>query len=1099
MNRSGWIGAGIAVFVAGGCSAQSCSALAPLPSGFPASERASNATQVRVSQTGIAKLEAEPAIVASQLFGGSLAYDVPVNCAGSPTTCCTGGTPVSPCGPIVFDVAPQPGDLPRLVLTPVQGSSRIDLTLRARVSTTTDVPVNIPLVGDCGVRIDTLPGTSQDIQISVPLTFPQDAIAGTTRLVPGSVSLTGLSTDDVALVGGFACQAATFGLSSFIGILTDTLSSQIQSGLSQSLCKACPSGDVAECGPFASACTSQVCMTGNECLQELGLAGRLFAGALFAGAPPGNAGALDLYEVAGGYATTNASGAALGVLAGMIPSGAARDRCGPPATAPTPVVIPQSAYFQGNTRPDTGAPFDVAIGLHTSELEQLWYAAYEGGVLCPTVDSTAVATLTSDALATLIPSLSNLTGGNRPIAVGLRPQAPPTFVLGANTFDASQAVVDPLVDLSFAGMEIDLFANVEDQPLRVLTLVADVRVPIGVRIDTAGKLVPVLGAQAGPLNVTVKSSEPLQEAASALTALAPVLLQEALPELVRRVGLLQMPPFVGMDLAFTSVTTVDSQSFVGFFADLQAPAAAAPPVAPGDRTDVLGPAPESPALVRAPRAEPRPVAGDPLRLGLLALTGLALLYVARRRSLRWAVPGALLVFALSVPVACGSDGSSQGTSPEGGTGGAGGQNTSGSGGTVGQGGTDGGIDGGGTDGGSTGGSGNACGATACLPGDVLHGELGQWNAADTGTRTVVTSYDALLGDLVLVELTGGTDTRRVIDGVPSVTPTHDPAGYRGGIADAGPDVGAWTSVRLAASRVAIAYQDRDRAALRAAFEDANGVYQPHDVDDSVDPAVQIGAYASLAIGTTPSIAYLATGVPGANNTVLTELRLATATVATPTASTDWTTTVVTSGVATATASTLLDLPEGPGAFVNLIVLADGRRVLVHYDRTRRALLAHTESTAGSNTFTERVLDGGGALDRGRWVSAVADSAGLVHAAYEDAVGHQVFYLTFTPGGAVGTPEVVDDGTRAADRPHWVGAGLALWLDTGPRIAYQDAATANVVIATKSTSWSHADQTTGAPLDGFHLAAPPRGTGPLVWDQMSSASAASHRLVIVAAP
>ena len=129
-----------------------------------------------------------------------------------------------------------------------------------------------------------------------------------------------------------------------------------------------------------------------------------------------------------------------------------------------------------------------------------------------------------------------------------------------------------------------------------------------------------------------------------------------------------------------------------------------------------------------------------------------------------------------------------------------------------------------------------------------------------------------------------------------------------------------------------------------------------------------------------------------------------------------------------------------------------------------------------------------------------DEAGLVHVAYEDAIGHQVLYLTFTPGGAVSAPEAADDGTRSGDRPHWVGAGLALWLDDGaPRIAYQDAVSADVAIATKDGTWSREDATSDAALDGFDLGAPAAGPGPLVWNRVDPSGAHRHRLVVLEAP
>ena len=146
-----------------------------------------------------------------------------------------------------------------------------------------------------------------------------------------------LTDDDIDLGGSFACDIANGALSFATGFLVDQFKSQIEGTVNDQVCKACPSGTVDECGPFAASCTDNVCQkSSGGCLQELGLAGRMRAGAVLGSISPGTTGAIDLYEVAGGYATTNNNGLALGMLGGMVPGGVARDRCGPPRRRPRP-------------------------------------------------------------------------------------------------------------------------------------------------------------------------------------------------------------------------------------------------------------------------------------------------------------------------------------------------------------------------------------------------------------------------------------------------------------------------------------------------------------------------------------------------------------------------------------------------------------------------------------------------------------------------------------------------------------------------------------------------------------------------------------------
>src|SRR5690606_10501797 len=99
---------------------------------------------------------------------------------------------------------------------------------------------------------------------------------GTTRIEAGTASISQLDSGDVSLNGGFGCAFANLGISFFLGTLTDTFASAITDAVNEQTCKSCPSGDVAECGSFATACTDNVCMKdADTCLQELGVTGRL--------------------------------------------------------------------------------------------------------------------------------------------------------------------------------------------------------------------------------------------------------------------------------------------------------------------------------------------------------------------------------------------------------------------------------------------------------------------------------------------------------------------------------------------------------------------------------------------------------------------------------------------------------------------------------------------------------------------------------------------------------------------------------------------------------------------------------------------------------
>jgi hypothetical protein len=177
-----------------------------------------------------------------------------------------------------------------------------------------------------------------------------------------------------------------------------------------------------------------------------------------------------------------------------------------------------------------------------------------------------------------------------------------------------------------------------------------------------------------------------------------------------------------------------------------------------------------------------------------------------------------------------------------------------------------------------------------------------------------------------------------------------------------------------------------------------------------------------------------------------------------------------------------------------VTLTDGRLAVVHYDRARTSLVLLVETAAGTSAFAETILDGSG--DRGQWASAVVGPDGTLHVAYQDARADTVHYLSWN--GTATPSELVDDGTRAGDRTHPVGAGATVYVGNGgPEIAYQDGATADLVIARKSgATWSQTAFAAGAVLDGFHVAA---AGSTLAWDTLDPQIIPATKLSVRRAP
>ncbi|MGE3546471.1 MAG: hypothetical protein AB7L28_21270, partial [Kofleriaceae bacterium] len=578
----------------GGCAG--CATVEPIPGGFPSNKRVANATQVRVSATALDKIEADPAGIVGPLFGtganGAIEFPVPANCGSSPSICCPGGTPNPACGPLEIDLAKRDGDEPRLELVPLQGQQQLDLTIRSRVKTKMDLQLGF-LGANCLVTLDSTLGPKPDLKIDAEIHFSQDATTKTTRVLAQWVTVSQIDWEDITLtpasggLGDVGCSAADTILPLLLPILQDQIGQQIEDTINVETCKKCPSGDVDECGSsFASACTDGVCRVGDRCLQELGIAGRARGSTFFGAFSPGTTGAIDLYQVAGGYATTQNNGLALGILGGIQPGGSARDRCGPTAADNPPPAVTigsPSPYFQGNTRPDTGDPFDIAVGVHKSQLAQFAWAGYEGGLLCLTFGTSAFAQLSTDTVKILTPSLGALVQGNSKMAVGLRPQSPPSITLGKNTFvddgNGGKKLTEPLIDLRFTGLEIDFYAAVDDQYIRVFTIVSDVHFPVGLQVTGAGQLSPVFADPDDAFtNISVKNSEALTEPADQLAALLPNILALVLPQASNAIGGVTLPALGGLTLHVSDVTAVDDNNYLAIFANL-VPTEALQPVA----------------------------------------------------------------------------------------------------------------------------------------------------------------------------------------------------------------------------------------------------------------------------------------------------------------------------------------------------------------------------------------------------------------------------------------------------------------------------------------------------------------------------------------
>ncbi len=335
------------------------------------------------------------------------------------------------------------------------------------------------------------------------------------------------------------------------------------------------------------------------------------------------------------------------------------------------------------------------------------------------------------------------------------------------------------------------------------------------------------------------------------------------------------------------------------------------------------------------------------------------------------------------------------------------------------------------------------------------------------------------GDLVVGAWNGSEVTWEIVDGVPDVAPTRDPAGWRGGVVNPGDDVGLYTSIVNDGGTLVVAYYDRTHGALKVASGTLGGAWTVTEVDDDGDA----GAYASLVRTSSGwAVSYLAvtdpTTLPGRP---VSHVRVATASAPTG----PWTVAEVTSGeiacrpqfcggnecLASGECTTdageaevladpyVEDLPPAIGLYTSLATSPTGL-ALVYYARAEGNL--YGVSFEGGAWGTPFLIDGYGVGDpdtgdSGLHASLAVDSAGVWHVAYVDGAEETLKYARIE--GTSITRELVDDGETAgsSDGRHVVGddADIAVTASGEVRIAYQDATRQDARFARKASggAWS----------------------------------------------
>lgn len=377
--------------------------------------------------------------------------------------------------------------------------------------------------------------------------------------------------------------------------------------------------------------------------------------------------------------------------------------------------------------------------------------------------------------------------------------------------------------------------------------------------------------------------------------------------------------------------------------------------------------------------------------------------------------------------------------------------------------------------------------------DVPYGRMGQHSdlAVSSGGAAWVSGYNSSHGDLVVARWPEAgpipNPEWQFVDGVPDGPVVLETSEIRGGIFEAGPDVGTFTSIAVQpGDAVAVTYFDVDNASLKYTHN-TGGVWTSHTIESGNiggDPELgftTVGKYSSLTVRSDdgrPGVAYLAEVYDGAGN-VTTELRYAASQTATPASAADWNVWVVDSVTVpapTSEAPDILGIPLGVGLYVDSARRSDETPVLVYYDRISGDLKAALFDGVAGTFQTPIVLDSGDRdsvnTDVGWYPSVTIDDNDDLHVTYVSATNDDLYYVNTVDN----LPEIVDDGYRIVGQTedglpkpefHFVGDDSSVTLTgIGPVIAYQDATSHEILLASRNADGNWERESVAGSEDPF---------------------------------
>jgi hypothetical protein len=580
----------------GASSCGGCAGLAPLPGGFPDDRQIDRAVEIKLSTEGLAFIGREFSNLVAAYARMDCGPGEPVPCptqfvvggqreasACSAAGVCVRTTTGEPEPVVGFEIeqAAQSGAvvcrddlsdpnarrcfawlrLEGLAARP-QPPNQLVLDVQAQLYST-PIPLRFDGLGmDCLVTLDSNAQSSafQTFTLTASLdTYRGAGVQPNGQLDVRVVDLVAnipdgnirIEADPVHgnVADSLLCGIANLGRikTALVGRLVGTLADVVDEQLDAALGSRCFTS--ADCATGATCDAKNFCVdaAGGVVPTRLGAEGRARLDQLLSGLPV-RGGDADVSALVGGTTPrTDAAGATLPVRVGLEAAGAP-STCVPPGLSPRarPGWVPPAGMELAD-RVDLdfdGTPersYMLAAGLSRAVVEQALWGAYQSGLFCAQITSADTELLNTGALAVLMPSLSKLTHADRfawaiaPARVRVRPGGAPEVIFGpGRTTGASPNVTltDPLISLRLPDLELRFGALVEERWVHLMTITADVELPLGLFAEPTGDLRPLLGDVSRLVtDVRVRDAEMLAETPAELEAAVPTLLSIVLPQL----------------------------------------------------------------------------------------------------------------------------------------------------------------------------------------------------------------------------------------------------------------------------------------------------------------------------------------------------------------------------------------------------------------------------------------------------------------------------------------------------------------------------------------------------------------------------------------